>query len=106
MLDENALAGVAVAARRLAAWAQAAELAAVAQIAARAAAADPKIGLAGDGRPGRLCQDAVSQVSLALTLSDYSAGSWADLAVTLRVAAARDRAGAGRGPDRPVPGDG
>jgi Domain of unknown function (DUF222) len=84
VLDEDALAGVAVAARRLASWAQAAELAAVAQLAARAAAADPKIGVAGDGRPGRLGQDAVSQVSLALTLSDYSAGSWADLAVTLR----------------------
>jgi hypothetical protein len=83
-LDEDALAGVAIAARRLAAWAQAAELAAVAQITVRAAAADPKIGLAGDGRPGRLCQDAISQVSLALMLSDYSASTWADLAVTLR----------------------
>jgi hypothetical protein len=84
LLDEDALVGVAVAARRLASWAQAAELGAVAQLAARAAAADPKIGVAADGRPGRLGQDAVSQVSLALTLSDYSAGSWADLAVTLR----------------------
>jgi Domain of unknown function (DUF222) len=83
-LDEDALAGVAIAARRLAAWAQAAELAAVAQITVRAAAADPKVGLAGDGRPGRLCQDAISQVSLALMLSDYSASTWADLAVTLR----------------------
>ncbi len=84
VLDENALVGMAVAARRLAAWAQAAELAAVAQIAARAAAADPKIGLAAGGRPERLGQDAISQVSLALMLSDYSAGAWADLAVTLR----------------------
>jgi hypothetical protein len=83
-LDEDGLAGVAIAARRLAAWAQAAELAAVAQITVRAAAADPKIGLAGDGRPGRLCQDAISQVSLTLMLSDYSASTWADLAVTLR----------------------
>ncbi len=84
VLDENALVGLAVAARRLASWAQAAELTAVAQIAACAAAADPKIGVAGDGRPGRVCQDAVSQVSLALTLSDYSAGSWADLGVSVR----------------------
>jgi uncharacterized protein DUF222 len=83
VLDENALAGVAIAARRLGAWAQAAELGAVAQIAARAAAADPKIGLAGDGRPGRLCQDAISQVALALMLSDYSATNLAELAVTL-----------------------
>ncbi len=84
VLGEDALVGVVVAARRLTAWAQAAELAAVARIAGCAAAADPKIGVAGDGRPGRLCQDAVSQVSLALMLSDYSAGAWADLAVTLR----------------------
>jgi len=40
--------------------------------------------VAGDGRPARLCQDAVSQVSLALVLSDCAAGGWADLAVTLR----------------------
>jgi hypothetical protein len=56
----------------------------VAQIAACAAAADPKIGVAADGRPERLCQDAVSQVSLALTLSGCSAGSWADLGVSVR----------------------
>ena len=84
VLDENALIGVVLASRRLTAWAQATELTAVARIAECAAAADPKIGLAGDGRPGRLCQDAISQVSLALMLSDYSAGAWADLAVTLR----------------------
>ncbi|MDX6394872.1 MAG: hypothetical protein QOJ73_5935, partial [Streptosporangiaceae bacterium] len=84
VLDEDALVGVVVAARRLTAWAQATELTAVARIAECAAAADPKIGLSGDGRPGRLCQDAISQVSLALMLSDYSAGAWADLAVTLR----------------------
>jgi hypothetical protein len=60
VLGEDALVGVAAGARRLAGWAQAAELAAVAQIAARAAAADPKIGLAAGGRPERLGQDAVS----------------------------------------------
>ena len=98
MLDENAAAGMAVAARRLAAWAQAAELAAVAQIAVCAAAADPKIGVAADGRPGRLGQDAISQVSLALTLSDYSARTWADLAVPLgwRLAATGEALAAGR----------
>jgi Domain of unknown function (DUF222) len=84
MLDENAAVGMAIAARRLTAWAQAAELTAVARIAVCAAAADPKIGVAADGRPERVCQDAIGQVSLALTLSDYSAGSRADLAVTLR----------------------
>jgi hypothetical protein len=82
-LDEYGLAGVAIAARRLASWAQAAELAAVARITARAAAADRRIGLAADGRPGRLCRDAVGQVSLALMLTDHAAAGWADLAITL-----------------------
>jgi Domain of unknown function (DUF222) len=82
-LDEYELAGVAIAARRLASWAQAAELSAVARITARAAAADRRIGLAGDGRPGRVCRDAVGQVSLALMLTDHAAAGWADLAVTL-----------------------
>ncbi len=82
-LDENGLAGVAIAARKLASWAQAAELAAVAQITARAAAADRRIGVRDDGRPARVGRDALGQVGLALMLSDYGAAGWADLAVTL-----------------------
>jgi Domain of unknown function (DUF222) len=82
-LDEYGLAGVAIAARQLASWAAAAELAAVAQITARAAAADRRIGLQPDGRPARLCRDALGQISLALMLTDHSATDWADLAVTL-----------------------
>ena len=82
-LDEDGLAGVAIAAHQLASWAQAAELAAVAQITAHAAAADRKIGLKPDGRPAGLGRDAVGQVSLALALTDYGATAWADLAVTL-----------------------
>jgi Domain of unknown function (DUF222) len=82
-LDEYALAGVAIAARQLASWALAAELSAVAQITARAAAADRSIGLQADGRPTRLCRDAVGQVSLALMLTDHAAAGWADLAITL-----------------------
>jgi Domain of unknown function (DUF222) len=82
-LDEYGLAGLAIAARQLASWAQAAELAAVAQITARAAAADRRIGRAADGRPARLCRDAVAQVSLALMLTDHAAADWADLAITL-----------------------
>src|SRR6516225_5932383 len=82
-LDEYQLAGVAIAARRLASWAQATELSAVAQLTARAAAADSGIGVKPDGRPARLCRDAVGQVSLALMLTDYSAASWADLAIAV-----------------------
>ncbi len=82
-LDEGALAGVAVAARRLGSWAQACELAAVAQISARAAAADRRIGVESDGRPVRLCRDAVGQVQLALMLTGYGAADWASLGITL-----------------------
>jgi hypothetical protein len=82
-LDENGAAGVVMAARRQTAHTQAAELAGVARITALAAAADPTIGLEDDGRPARLCRDALGQISLALTMSPYRTGSWADLAVTL-----------------------
>jgi hypothetical protein len=82
-LDENALAALAIGAQKLASRAQAAELAASARITSRAAAADRRIGVAADGRPARLCQDAISQIALALTLTDHSAGAWADLAVGL-----------------------
>jgi hypothetical protein len=82
-LDENALAALAIGAQRMASRAQAAELAASAQITSRAAAADRRIGVAADGCPARLCRDGVAQIALALTLTDHSAGAWADLAVGL-----------------------
>jgi hypothetical protein len=82
-LNENALAGVVIAAQKLASRAQAAGLAAVAQITARAAAADRRIGVAADGRPARVGRDAVGQVGLTLTLTDYGAAEWAELAVAL-----------------------
>jgi hypothetical protein len=82
-LDENGLTGVAVAARRQAAHANSVELAAVAQITSRAAAADRRIGVNKDGRPARVGRDAIGQVQMALRLSHDGAGAWADLAVTL-----------------------
>ena len=82
-LNEYGLTGVVAAGQKLASWAQAAELAAVAQVASRAAAADKNIGVSDDGRPARVCRDATGQVSLALTMSDCAAAAWADLAVTL-----------------------
>ena len=68
-LDENELAGMTIAARKLTSWAQANELTFVARTTACAAAADPKIGLEDDGRPVRVCRDALGQISLALTLT-------------------------------------
>ncbi|HUC60168.1 MAG TPA: DUF222 domain-containing protein, partial [Streptosporangiaceae bacterium] len=83
-LDEPALPDVAASYRRLAAWAQAGELSAVAYLASRAAAADDKTGTDDDGRPAKVTADACGQVSLALTLSQSGASWWADLAVTLQ----------------------
>ncbi|HLQ53261.1 MAG TPA: DUF222 domain-containing protein [Streptosporangiaceae bacterium] len=77
------LAAVAGSWRRVAAWAQARELAAVAQIASRAAARDEKIGTGPDGRPARIPVSAAAEVALELTMSQYGAAGWADLAVAL-----------------------
>jgi len=68
-LGDGDLAAAAGSWRRVAAWAQARELAAVAQIAARAAARDADIGTGPDGRPARVPGSAVAEVALELTLS-------------------------------------
>ena len=83
-LEDGALAGVAASWRRLASWAQAGELAAVAQIASRSAARDPEVTVGADGRPGRVPDDAAAEVSLGLVMSRCTAEWWLDLAVTLR----------------------
>ena len=83
-LDEWALPGVAASYRRLAGWAQAGELAAVARLASRSAASDDQVGADEDGRPSRVTSDACGQVSLALTMSQSAASWWTDLAVTLQ----------------------
>ncbi len=83
-LDEWALPGRAASYRRLAAWAQAGELTAVARLASRSAAADEKVGIDDDGRPAKVTADTRGQVSLALTLSQSGAAWWTDLAVTLQ----------------------
>jgi hypothetical protein len=69
--------------RRLASWAQARELAAVAQIASRTAARDQDIGVAADGRPARVSASAAAEVAQELAMSQFSAAGWADLAVDL-----------------------
>lgn len=83
-LEEGALAGVAASFRRMASWAQAGELAAVAQIASRAAARDEKIGVDDQGRPAQIPASACSEVSLGLVMTQFGASWWTDLAVTLR----------------------
>jgi len=82
-LGDGDLAVVAGSWRRVAAWAQARELAAVAQVAARAAARDEDIGTGPDGRPVRVPGSAVAEVALELTLSSYGAAGWAHLGVEL-----------------------
>ena len=82
-LDENQLTGLAIGAGHQAAHAQAVRLSAVAQLAARAAAADPGVGVGADGRPARLTRDAAGQIEMGLRLSHDRAQALADLAVTL-----------------------
>ena len=82
-LTDEDLAAAAGSWRRLGSWAQASELAAVAQITARAAARDEQAGVDADGRPARVPASAAAEVALELTMSSYSAAAWADLAVEL-----------------------
>ena len=82
-LNENGLTGLAIAARKQAAHVHGVELTAVAQITSRAAAADQRVGVSAEGRPARVCRDAVGQVEMALRLSHDGAEAWADLALTL-----------------------
>jgi Domain of unknown function (DUF222) len=82
-LEDGALAGTAASYRRLASWAQAGELAVVAELVSRSAAADHKIGVNEQGRPARVPEEASAQVSLALTMSQASASWWSDLGVSL-----------------------
>jgi hypothetical protein len=83
-LEDGALAGEAAGYRRLAAWAQAGELAVVAQMASRSAAADKYTETGEDGRPAKVPADAYGQVSLALTMSQAGAEWWTNLAVDLQ----------------------
>ena len=96
-LGDYDLAAVAGSWRRIASWAQARELAAVAQIASRAAARDEDIEVGADGRPARVAASAAAEVALELTMSQYGAAGWADLAVDLcwRLAATGEALAAG-----------
>jgi Domain of unknown function (DUF222) len=82
-LEDGALAGIAAAYHRIAAWAAAGELAAVAQIASRSAETDRRASADQTGRPDRVTADAAAQVSLALAISRDTATSWTDFAITL-----------------------
>jgi hypothetical protein len=82
-LADHDLPAVAAGFRRIASWATAAELSAVAQIASRSAARDEKIGVLDDGRPARVSDAAMAEVALAETMSQFGASWWTDLAVTL-----------------------
>jgi hypothetical protein len=82
-VQDHDLPGVLAAWRRQTSWSQAGELASVAQVASRAASNDPKIAVAEDGRPEQIPADAASEVSLALSLTEYGASWWTELGVTL-----------------------
>ena len=78
------LPGMAACYRRLAAWAQARELAAAAEIAFRRAAANPNIGTGADGRPAHLPPEAAAEVALELRMTQPGASAWTDLGCQLR----------------------
>jgi hypothetical protein len=78
------LAGLAAGYRRLAAWAQARELDAAAEIAARRAAGNPKIGTGEQGRPTSLPPEAAAEVALELRMSQPGASAWTALGCRLR----------------------
>ena len=84
MLSEWDLPGVASAFRRLAGWAQAGELAAVAEMASRTAARDDHVRVERDGRPEQVTPAAGSTVGLELVMSHPAAMAWTGLGVTLR----------------------
>jgi hypothetical protein len=82
-LKGGALPGVVASYRRLASWAQAGELTAIAELASRSAVADDKIGVDDEGRPSQVPDEAIAQVSLALAMTRCGASWWTDLAVAL-----------------------
>src|SRR5260221_2555550 len=78
-LEDGALAGVAASFRRLASWAAAGELAAVAQIASRSARTDRRAGVDAAGRPDRGAADAAGQGARGPALSPDGAAAGAGL---------------------------
>src|SRR6266571_5687614 len=82
-MSDYALPGAAAACRRLASWAQAAELEIVAEVAARAAVRDAAIPVGPGGLPAAVLEEAAAEVALALRMSQYGASCWMQLAITL-----------------------
>src|SRR5207245_7262110 len=75
-LGDYDLAAVAGSWRRVASWAQARGLAAVAQVASRAAARDEDVGTGPDGRPARVPASAAAEGALEPTMPQYGAAWW------------------------------
>jgi hypothetical protein len=82
-MSDYALPGAAAACRRLASWAQAAELEIVAEVATRAAVRDSAVPVGPGGLPARVPDEAAAEVALALRMSQFGASCWTDLAITL-----------------------
>jgi hypothetical protein len=83
-VSEWDLPGLASAYHRLAAWAQAGELQAVAEMASRTAMRDDHVRVDPDGRPDQVTPAAGSTVGLELVMAHPTAMDWTSLGVTLR----------------------
>jgi len=83
-VSEWDLPGVASAFHRLAAWAQASELQAVAEMASRTGLRDDHVRVDSDGRPDQVTPAAGSTVGLELVMAHPTAMDWTSLGVTLR----------------------
>ena len=83
-VSEFDLPGLASAYRRVAAWAQAGELAAVAEMASQTARRDDHVRVDDDGRPDQVTPAAASTVGLELVMAHPTAMDWTSLGVTLR----------------------
>src|SRR6266571_7625962 len=82
-MSDYALPGAAAACRRLASWAQAAELEIVAEVAARAAVRDSSVPPGPGGMPAAVPEEAAAEMALALRMSQFGASCWTQLAITL-----------------------
>ena len=102
-LDDAALVTSITGWRKVTSWAQAHELAAVAELARRRGVTDPP-GIKRDPARALEADFAPNELALALTLTQCASEYWMSLAASMACQPARDAGGVARRDDRPEPG--